>query len=152
MDSPIVTATWQAGLLAAISNVLAQVITCYRAGTAYTFDVTTLFQFLLFSVLACPPNCVWQSWLEAQFPAYQNQITSSEKEAVVDSATSGKSSNGHVDAKQLKDKVMTKAGKDSLAQRKQLSIKNTATKFALDQTVGAAANVSTVSRVVVRAR
>ena len=66
-------------------------------------------------MIMCPPNVIWQSFLEAQFPAYGNElITTSEKEKSKD-----------------KDKVLPK----------RLNIKNTATKFALDQTIGAAVNV-----------
>ena len=75
-------------------------------------DIIDLLRFVTFSMIMCPPNVIWQSFLEAQFPAYGNEFTTSEKE-------------------RSKDKVLPK----------RLNIKNTATKFALDQTIGAAVNV-----------
>ena len=65
-------------------------------------------------MIMCPPNVIWQSFLEAQFPAYGNELTTTPKEK-----------------EKSKDKVVPK----------RLNIKNTATKFALDQTIGAAVNV-----------
>lgn len=143
MGSPIVTATWQAGLLAAISNVLAQLITCYRNKTTYVLDVPTLFQFVLFSILACPPNCVWQSYLEARFPAHQTELTVAEKEVLVDDTRGADTLNGHAHSSEIKEKVMVGDNSKSTG-RRQLNLKNTAIKFALDQTVGAAVNVSLI--------
>lgn len=87
MVSQIVAATIQAGVLSAISNTLAQLLSCYqekvctssqhhtyRADTArqrpYTIDPVPLAHFVLFSLLACPPNYLWQTWLERTFPGY----------------------------------------------------------------------------------
>ncbi|KAG9647114.1 MFS general substrate transporter, partial [Aureobasidium melanogenum] len=67
---PIVKATIQAAILSAISNTLAQLISCHRAGHGYTLDTGPLVTFVTFSLLSCPPNYLWQSWLESTFPGY----------------------------------------------------------------------------------
>ncbi|CAK3888487.1 related to integral membrane, Mpv17 PMP22 family [Lecanosticta acicola] len=149
MDSPIVTATWQAGALNALSNVLAQLITSWQRGMPYRINITELLQFVLFSVLACPPNYIWQAWLEASFPAYARRLSPQDKELMLDEATVGRStalekdSSGEVEARTSKGKAMTE--KSTLATTdkksvKKLDLKNTAIKFLLDQTVGAGVN------------
>ncbi|KAH0353957.1 MFS general substrate transporter, partial [Aureobasidium melanogenum] len=67
---PIVKATIQAAILSAISNTLAQLISCHRAGHGYSLDTGPLVTFVTFSLLSCPPNYLWQSWLESTFPGY----------------------------------------------------------------------------------
>lgn len=107
---------------------------------------------MAYAVLSCPPNCVWQEWLEASFPGYSNEhLTSSEKEKLVDDAISGDStgvqstqSNGDLTHRTLGEKALTKESRPTTTQQRasKLSIKNTAIKFTLDQTIGAAVNVS----------
>ncbi|KAJ9631917.1 hypothetical protein H2203_000318 [Taxawa tesnikishii (nom. ined.)] len=70
MVSQIVAATIQAGVLSAISNTLAQLLSCYQEKRPYTIDPVPLAHFVLFSLLACPPNYLWQTWLERTFPGY----------------------------------------------------------------------------------
>lgn len=83
---PIVKATIQACVLSAISNILAQIISGHRAGVSqlpcarqahtdvgvqhYTLDTAPLVNFVAYSLLSCPPNYLWQSWLESTFPGY----------------------------------------------------------------------------------
>ncbi|KAF2172396.1 hypothetical protein M409DRAFT_17630 [Zasmidium cellare ATCC 36951] len=142
MDSPIVTATWQAGALSALSNILAQFLTSWKTSSPFKLNTTDLFQFILFSVLSCPPNFIWQAWLESQFPAYSDKLPPSEKEALVDEVVTGDSQaskkgvNGKVDSKHTRDNALV----DKQKSPRKLSIKNTAIKFALDQTVGATFN------------
>ncbi|KEQ59684.1 uncharacterized protein M437DRAFT_56475 [Aureobasidium melanogenum CBS 110374] len=115
---PIVKATIQAAILSAISNTLAQLISCHRAGHGYTLDTNPLVTFVTFSLLSCPPNYLWQSWLESTFPGY----TSPDDAAV-------------------EKKIDPAFAQPPASSRpKALSIKNTAIKFALDQTLGAAVN------------
>ncbi|EME49155.1 hypothetical protein DOTSEDRAFT_84602 [Dothistroma septosporum NZE10] len=148
MHAPIVRATVQAAALSGCSNVLAQLIRCWRAGTPYTLNTVDIFQFVLFSILACPPNFVWQSWLEAQFPAYTASLPPYEKEALVDQTIKGhtmeeKSGAGEdaTDHKKLNTGAPTEQGKNSSkGQGRKLNVKNTAIKFSLDQTLGAAVN------------
>jgi hypothetical protein len=59
-----------------------------------------LIHFVLFNFLSCPPNVLWQEYLEEQFPAHTTDIDG----------------------------------------KKRLNKTNTAKKFALDQTLGAAVN------------
>ncbi|KAI5198447.1 MFS general substrate transporter [Aureobasidium subglaciale] len=67
---PIVSATIQAAVLSAISNILAQFITCYREGHGYSLDTGPLVTFVTFALISCPPNFLWQSWMETTFPGY----------------------------------------------------------------------------------
>ncbi|POR33272.1 Mpv17/PMP22 family protein [Tolypocladium paradoxum] len=67
---PILAATLQAALLAAMSNVLAQLITASRNKTELLVDWIPVFQFLLFSIVNTPPNFLWQDFLESTFPAH----------------------------------------------------------------------------------
>ncbi|KAL7923399.1 hypothetical protein ACQKWADRAFT_289545 [Trichoderma austrokoningii] len=68
--SPIVQATLQSSLLAAVSNILAQAITAYKNNEAVTVDWVPVFQFVLFAVVSTPPNFLWQDFLESTFPAH----------------------------------------------------------------------------------
>jgi len=136
----MVTATWQAGLLSAFSNILAQLLTSWRTRTPFALNFVDTFQFALFAVLATPPNVVWQAWLEAQFPAHDEQLSAHQKEALVDDAVAGRT---NVDGKEdrdgarIKTKRPTSMADDS---SKRLNKKNTVIKFLLDQTLGAVVN------------
>ncbi|EME88319.1 uncharacterized protein MYCFIDRAFT_55315 [Pseudocercospora fijiensis CIRAD86] len=148
MASPIVTASLQAGVLSAISNILAQLITCHQAGTSYTLNIVELLQFVTYSVLSCPPNYLWQAFLEAQFPAYANELPQSEKELTVDeNATSSGAekshgANGGLSSRRVGEKATAPQTNTKLSEdkTKKLSLKNTAIKFTLDQTLGSAIN------------
>ncbi|EXV02089.1 Mpv17/PMP22 family protein [Metarhizium robertsii] len=67
--NPIFSATLQAALLGATSNILAQLIEAYRKQTAIEVDWIPVFQFLMFSIISTPPNFLWQDFLESSFPA-----------------------------------------------------------------------------------
>ncbi|CAG8981854.1 hypothetical protein HYALB_00014006, partial [Hymenoscyphus albidus] len=110
MSSPIVRSTIQSCVLAAFSNLTAQIITAYRSEAPYTINWTPIVQFILFNALNCPPNFLWQSYLESAFPSTTTKPLSppsSEKQPEVKTT---------------------------------LSLPNTLTKVALDQTLGAALN------------
>lgn len=100
--------------------------------------------FVAYSVISCPPNYLWQSWLEATFPGYAETLTSAEKEKLVDEVVTGQSTatektglkTRNVDQAALTSKSAPNARKV----KKQLSIGNTAIKFLLDQSVGSAVN------------
>ncbi|CZT15678.1 related to integral membrane protein, Mpv17/PMP22 family [Ramularia collo-cygni] len=139
----IFEATVQSALMSILSNVSAQTITCWTNNSPLSLNVVKLLQFVLFSVLSTPPNYLWQCFLEAQYPAYASELPHKEKEAFVDDAVSGKSTS--VDdslRKRVQSKTLTEKSLDEASEKpaKQLSIKNTAVKFTLDQTIGAAAN------------
>ncbi|EMC94612.1 hypothetical protein BAUCODRAFT_149744 [Baudoinia panamericana UAMH 10762] len=149
MDAPIVRATIQAAILSGISNILAQSITAYRGEQSLftTFNRADFINFILFTLISCPPNYIWQSWLEAQFPGYTEKLSPPEKEKLVDDAVSGQSSgvdgkgNGSLE-KRTTDGAMTASTVPLTPQKasKKLNVKNTAIKFSLDQTIGAAVN------------
>jgi protein Mpv17 len=65
----MINSTVQAASLAGLSNLLAQVIQVYRADKPLSLDYVTLLQFVIFSLLATPPNILWLEYLEEKFPA-----------------------------------------------------------------------------------
>jgi protein Mpv17 len=69
MGSVVISSTIQAASLAGLSNFLAQIIQAYRTHQPLSLDYVTLLQFVVFSLLATPPNILWQEYLEAKFPA-----------------------------------------------------------------------------------
>jgi hypothetical protein len=69
MSSVVINSTLQSASLAGLSNVLAQIIQAYRTDKPFSLDYTTLLQFVIFSLLATPPNILWQQYLEERFPA-----------------------------------------------------------------------------------
>ncbi|KAF4595260.1 hypothetical protein GQ602_000873 [Ophiocordyceps camponoti-floridani] len=64
---PLVTATAQAALLGALSNVFAQLL---AAEGRKSVDWIPVLQFLLFSIISTPPNYLWQEFLESTYPAH----------------------------------------------------------------------------------
>ncbi|KAL7913511.1 hypothetical protein GGI35DRAFT_212071 [Trichoderma velutinum] len=113
--SPIIQATLQSSLLAALSNILAQAITAYRNNEAVTIDWVPVFQYVLFAVVSTPPNFLWQDFLESTFPAHPKQPS-----------------------KQPSDSKKSPSSSQPPAPK--LSLVNTILKFLLDQTIGAALN------------
>ncbi|KAJ4858510.1 mpv17 / PMP22 family domain-containing protein [Trichoderma breve] len=109
--SPIIQATLQSSLLAALSNILAQAITAYRNNEAVTIDWVPVFQYVLFAVVSTPPNFLWQDFLESTFPAHPSPKPPSDSKK-----------------------------KSPSSQPPPLSLTNTVLKFLLDQTIGAALN------------
>ncbi|KAK5723282.1 hypothetical protein LTR15_004979 [Elasticomyces elasticus] len=171
MDSPIARASLTASILSGASNAIAQAITCYRSNPSIqaTSDVPTmittfasalhndfnpidLFHFMLFSLLACPPNYLWQSWLEGRFPGYTAKLSSTQQEKLVDDVTTGSSTSkdttngslkkrrGEKDGAMTEKSTPTNPGKAAVKAEKKLNLVNTLIKFCLDQTLGAAVN------------
>ncbi|OAQ67035.1 hypothetical protein VFPPC_16105 [Pochonia chlamydosporia 170] len=66
---PIFSATLQAALLGATSNILAQLIDAYKTNKPFEVNWIPVFQFLMFSIISTPPNFLWQDFLESSFPA-----------------------------------------------------------------------------------
>ncbi|KAG6056223.1 hypothetical protein E4U17_002351 [Claviceps sp. LM77 group G4] len=120
-SNPIFSATLQAALLGAISNILAQLIQSYRNQTALEVDWIPVFQFLIFSIISTPPNFIWQNYLESTFPA-RNRTPPSPPPA----------------ATQSQKPAPKKTSPEQ--QQQPLNIRNTLTKFILDQTLGATLN------------
>jgi protein Mpv17 len=106
MDGPIASATTQAVVWGALSNVFAQGYTAYRTNSLQSIDMTSFVHFLINAIIVTPPNCLWQNWLEDTFPT-----------TVGETPSENRKSDGKLD-------------------KKQLSIKNTIAKFFLDQTLG----------------
>lgn len=67
----MINSTIQAAALAGLSNILAQAIQAYRTDQPISLDYGTLLQFVVFSLVATPPNVLWQEYLEEKFPADQ---------------------------------------------------------------------------------
>ena len=107
-------------------------------------NFTELATFAIFSILSCPPNYIWQAWLEATFPAYTEWLTPNEKERLVDEAVTGESTGTEKAGLRTRNEKQAAATKESAPDvqkvKKQLSIRNTAVKFLLDQTLGALVN------------
>ncbi|GIC88619.1 uncharacterized protein Aud_005014 [Aspergillus udagawae] len=110
---PIATATLQAALVNAGSNVLAQGIKAWRDQTPFELDLQALFQFTTCAFVLSPLTYVWLESLESRFP--------------------GSSENTSVN-KSTAEKNGSKHGKQKL------NVKNTVVKVVIDQTVGAAIN------------
>jgi protein Mpv17 len=107
-------------------------------------NLRDILAFCLFSVVACPPNYLWQIWLEVTFPGYAAGLTSKEKEKLVDETVVGSSSGvdrGVLNARSEKHAAMTsESAPDPKKVKGSLNIANTIIKLGLDQTVGAALN------------
>ncbi|KAI1374903.1 hypothetical protein F4677DRAFT_146933 [Hypoxylon crocopeplum] len=122
--SPIVTATVQSAVLAATSNLLAQLLTAYQNETSLVIDWVPVFQFVLYAFINIPPNFLWQDFLETSFPAYHVSPTP----AAVASAVAND------------EKALEQEAKEGKLVEPKLNIANTAIKMILDQTIGAAVN------------
>lgn len=122
--SPIATATIQAAVLGATSNIVAQAITAYRSDKPYIVDWVPVFQFLLFTVVSTPPNFMWQGFLESSYPA---TTTVPSREAVRSASRSN-------------EKELDREAREGKLVEDKLSVPNTTIKFVLDQSVGAAVN------------
>ncbi|KAF7507051.1 hypothetical protein GJ744_010979 [Endocarpon pusillum] len=71
MTSVVINSTIQAAALAGLSNLLAQAIQAYRTDQPLSLDYRTLLQFVVFSLIATPPNVLWQEYLEENYPGDQ---------------------------------------------------------------------------------
>ncbi|KAH0292677.1 putative integral membrane protein, Mpv17/PMP22 family [Aureobasidium namibiae CBS 147.97] len=69
MSSPIAIATVQATIIAAISNVIAQVLELRSNEIPSSFSTPDFLRFVIFTLLTAPPNYLWQHALERLFPA-----------------------------------------------------------------------------------
>jgi len=81
IEDLLIKATIQAVTLSALSNVTAQLISCYQDERPWGIDIVHLARFLTFAFLNTPPNVLWQSWLENTYPGY----TSPEESGTADS-------------------------------------------------------------------
>jgi protein Mpv17 len=101
---------------------------------------------MAFNILSCPPNFLWQTWLESAFPGYiEKNPTPREKETLDEKV---RSTSTATDADSLRSRSRNEERKTPISyspssDKKQLSIRNTAIKFLLDQTFGAVFNTVT---------
>ncbi|KAG9236104.1 Mpv17/PMP22 family protein [Amylocarpus encephaloides] len=124
MPSPILNATIQGCVLAALSNMVAQTISAYKTGASHAINWTPIVQFIFFCIMNTPPNFMWQSYLESAFPSTYTSPTPS---AIAAAATNN-------------DKELDREEKKHEMVEEKLSVPNTLIKFFLDQTIGAALN------------
>lgn len=115
---------------------------------------------MTYSVLSCPPNYIWQAFLEAQFPGRAKELSPTEKELIVDEVVTGtgtgaeiNDANGDLSKRHVEEKTMAEKSEDATTttgplseskKTKKLNLKNTAIKFSLDQTLGSAINVRNI--------
>lgn len=88
-----------------------------------------MFQFILFTILNCPLNFLWQQFLESLFPSLTLQPSES---AIVAAASNDEK---ELDAEQTEHSIV----------EPRLNVRNTVLKLCLDLTVGAAANIMAFS-------
>lgn len=81
-------------------------------------------QFVIFTIINCPPNFLWQSYLESAFPSTYLVPSAA---ALAAAASSN-------------EKELDREEKTHELLEPKLSIRNTVVKFLLDQTIGAAVN------------
>lgn len=146
MPSHLQTATIQAAVLNVTSSILAQLLTSYRkrhlassasAVNPLSLQLAPIIQFLIFCLVSTPPNFLWQEYLERKFPAYPVQQGKPKLKLDDDGKVSYTRPSRTSEGKpQLADKIQ------SIPVEKKLDIRNTATKFLLDQTLGAAINTA----------
>ncbi|KAK3082144.1 hypothetical protein LTS18_002936 [Coniosporium uncinatum] len=82
MPSPMTTACVQAVALSNLSNIAAQLLDRYNNSLPLGIDPIQLLRFSTMSCISCPPNFLWQGWLERTWPG--------RKGTVVIAASSGK--------------------------------------------------------------
>ncbi|KIV90906.1 hypothetical protein PV10_05508 [Exophiala mesophila] len=79
MPTGILITTLQAAGLSAISNTLAQFIKANREQRPLGVSLRPFLQFVLFTIISCPPNILWQDFLEDKFPGYTYDVSTGTK-------------------------------------------------------------------------
>ncbi|KAK8075338.1 hypothetical protein PG997_010001 [Apiospora hydei] len=80
MPSAMVKATLAAAALSSTSNILAQFLEAYTTQKPFAFDHLQFLRFVILTLLTCPPNFVWQQFLERSFPAYERRVAPNDVE------------------------------------------------------------------------
>lgn len=94
-SSLVLKATVQALAIGAVSNVVGQAISAqqdnvrnawnlFRGKTdqtqkPFSFDISTFLFFLTWTIVSCPPNILWQIFLEEKYPASRHDLKTGEK-------------------------------------------------------------------------
>ncbi|KAK1060476.1 hypothetical protein LTR74_011822 [Friedmanniomyces endolithicus] len=129
------------------------ILTTFVSAVRNDFDPNDTLRYVLFSLLVCPPNYLWQKWLEGRFPGYIAEEAAGKQEmlggnGVGTGRDTGNGSlkkrmgNGGTSEKEAMTETSTppnlaKAGRKA---KRKLNAVNTCIKFLLDQTLGAAVN------------
>lgn len=119
-----------------------------KSQSPYTVEIRELLIFVSFSILSCPPNYLWQTWLEEAFPGYTETLTPQQKAKLRGEQNLGRSTStatsddtNNTTLRNRNEKRATPTSPDPTSgPRKQFSILNTLIKFLLDQSIGAAVN------------
>ncbi|KAL9096382.1 MAG: hypothetical protein Q9165_001379 [Trypethelium subeluteriae] len=118
MPSPIVNATFQATILSSISNILAQFVEAHQQRRPFAFDLSAFIRFVIITIITCPPNFLWQQWLERTFPGRKD----------VDTPEDEKDEDGIDMAERGKEKIEASKPQG----KSNLNIRNTLTKWFID--------------------
>ena len=99
----------------------------------FHLDLRPIVHFIVFTFLNCPPNVLWQDFLESTFPGYTLQSRTIKK-------SDAKVLNNRDTSPENAEKTSQKGWTEEIRVERRLDITNTAAKFLLDQTLGAAVN------------
>lgn len=151
--SLILRQTVQAVLLSGIANTLAQLIQITRSPIHQSFNFQRLLQYLIFVVLNTPPNILWQAFLEDCFPGttmqphvrHYQRSTRAEDFSDLKEPSPLEDEKGEYERKAAKQDLAKweddkKQWTEEVKLEPRFDVKNTAWKFALDQTIGALVN------------
>ena len=129
------------------------ILTTFVSAIRNDFDSNDTLRYVLFSLLVCPPNYLWQKWLEGRFPGYiTEEASGKEKMPGEDGVGTGRDTgagsmkkrmgNGGTSEKEAMTETSTPShpAKAAGKAKRKLNMTNTSIKFLLDQTLGAAVN------------
>ncbi len=131
------------------------ILTTFVSAVQNDFDPNDTLRYVLFSLLVCPPNYLWQKWLEGRFPGYITEEASGKGEKSVsgqndvvtgrdtgDGSLKKRMGNGGTGEKEAMTETSTPSHPAKAAKKatRKLNMTNTSIKFLLDQTLGAAVN------------
>ncbi|KAK7984727.1 hypothetical protein PG996_006035 [Apiospora saccharicola] len=135
MPSAMVKATLAAAALSSTSNVLAQFLEAYNAQKPFAFDHLQFLRFVILTLITCPPNYIWQQWLERSFPAYERRAAPNDVEKNQHEMEKMSESNG------ASVGVGQSGAGGEAANKPKLNIQNTMAKWFIDcMTLGAVMN------------
>ncbi|KAL9109207.1 MAG: hypothetical protein Q9227_006132 [Pyrenula ochraceoflavens] len=87
MANDLVEQTFQAALLSATSNLIAQGVAAYQNRHSFSLDVFEFFKYVFYGILNTPPNALWQQYLENKFPSEPEGKQKSRRDTVSSSTT-----------------------------------------------------------------
>ncbi|KAK1824813.1 hypothetical protein LTR12_000870 [Friedmanniomyces endolithicus] len=134
---------------------LPTILATFVSAVQNDFDPSDTLRYVLFSLLVCPPNYLWQKWLEGRFPGYiTEQAAGNGGETLRNGGGVGtgrdtgagslkkRMGNGGTSEKEAMTQTTTPPHPAKAAKKatRKLNMTNTSIKFLLDQTLGAAVN------------